>query len=138
MRISDWSSDVCSSDLSYLSAWHTLADLPLVVTVSIAEADAFSSWNTRLITVGASAAGMAVLLALAGLWITASSRAHARMAEERDRVGAALQRSQTQFEAFLNHSPSGLVLKDREGRYLLANRRVQEWLGTSRSGGQTS
>src|SRR3546814_7159163 len=90
MRISDWSSDVCSSDLSYLSAWHTLADLPLVVTVSIAEADAFSSWNTRLITVGASAAGMAVLLALAGLWITASSRAHARMAEERDRVGAAL------------------------------------------------
>src|SRR3546814_797528 len=104
MRISDWSSDVCSSDLS---------------------------WNTRLITVGASAAGMAVLLALAGLWITASSRAHARMAEERDRVGAALQRSQTQFEAFLNHSPSGIVLKDREGRYLLANRRVQEWLGKS-------
>src|SRR3546814_6472553 len=74
---------------------------------------------------------MAVLLALAGLWITASSRAHARMAEERDRVGAALQRSQTQFEAFLNHSPSGIVLKDREGRYLLANRRVQEWLGKS-------
>src|SRR3546814_10493741 len=28
---------------SYLSAWHTLADLPLVVTVSIAEADAFPS-----------------------------------------------------------------------------------------------
>src|SRR3546814_1729955 len=53
------------------------------------------------------------------------------MAEERDRVGAALQRSQTQFEAFLNHSPSGIVLKDREGRYLLANRRVQEWLGKS-------
>src|SRR3546814_13669992 len=110
MRISDWSSDVCSSDLSYLSAWHTLADLPLVVTVSIAEADAFSSWNTRLITVGASAAGMAVLLALAGLWITASSRAHARMAEERDRVGAAPQRSQTQFEAFLTHFPPGNVL----------------------------
>src|SRR3546814_19539009 len=53
------------------------------------------------------------------------------MAEERDRVGAALQRSQTQFEAFLNHSPSGIVLKDREGRYLLANRRVQEWQGKS-------
>src|SRR3546814_18243133 len=74
---------------------------------------------------------MAVLLALAGLWITASSRAHARMAEERARVGAALQRSQTQFEAFLNHSPSGIVLKDSEGRYLLPNRQVQEWLGTS-------
>src|SRR3546814_5056470 len=122
MRISDWSSDVCSSDLSYLSAWHTLADLPLVVTVSIAEADAFSSWNTRLITVGPSAAGMAVLLALAGLWITASSRAHARMAEERDGVGAALQRGQTQFEAFLNHPPSEIARKNREGRYLQIGR----------------
>src|SRR3546814_11330702 len=127
MRISDWSSDVCSSDLSYLSAWHTLADLPLVVTVSIAEADAFSSWNTRLITVGASAAGMAVLLALAGLWITASSPAHARMAEDRDRVGAALQRSPTQFEAFLNPSPSGTGLKGSEGRHPRAKRRVQGW-----------
>src|SRR3546814_13524961 len=129
MRISDWSSDVCSSDLSYLSAWHTLADLPLVVTVSNAEADAFSSWNTRLITVGASAAGMAVLLALAGLWITASSRAHAPMAEARARVGAALERSPTQFEALLKPTPSGTVLQTREARYLLYNPTGQNWLG---------
>ena len=114
---------------SYLTAWRPLSRLPLIVTVSIAEADALSSWDTELIMVSGSSAGMAVLLALAGVWITASSRAHARTVEERDKVGAALQRSQTQFQAILDHSPSGIALKDRDGRYLLANRQVQEWLG---------
>src|SRR3546814_19020799 len=57
---------------SYLSAWHTLADLPLVVPVSIADADAFSSWNTRLIQVGTSSAATAGLLPLPGLWIPAA------------------------------------------------------------------
>src|SRR3546814_11035956 len=60
----------------YPSAWHTLADLPLVVTVSIAEADALSSWHTERMKVGASAGGTAVLVAVAGLWITHSNRAH--------------------------------------------------------------
>jgi len=114
---------------SFLTAWRTLSRSFLVVTVSIAERDAFSDWRAELFTESASAAGMAVILTIAGVWITVSSRAHARTVADRDRIGAALDRSQAQFRAIMDHSPSAIVLKDRDGRYLLVNRKMQEWFG---------
>jgi PAS domain S-box-containing protein len=112
----------------YLTAWRTLSGSPLVVLVSIAQRDVFADWYTELTTVTASAAGMAVMLTLAGAWITASSRAHARTAAERDKVGVALERNRAHLQAIMDNSPSGIVLKDPEGRYLLANRTMQTWL----------
>ena len=112
---------------SYLTAWRNLSRASLVVTVSVAERDALSAWHAEVIAFSGSAAGMAIMLVLAGMWITASSRAHVLTAADRDRVGAALGRSQAQFHAIIDHSPSGIVLKDGEGRYLLANRKIQEW-----------
>jgi PAS domain S-box-containing protein len=114
---------------SYLTAWRALSGSALVVTVSVAEQDAFSAWYTELVTVSGSAGGMALLLGLAGAWIVTSGRVHAETAAERDRAGAALHRSQVQFQAIIDHSPSGIVLRDRDGRHLVANRKVQEWYG---------
>src|SRR3546814_13635146 len=59
---------------SYLSAWHTLADLLLVVPLSLAVSCAFSRWHTRLITVGVSASGLAVLVPFAGPRVSAVGR----------------------------------------------------------------
>lgn len=114
-----------------LTAWRTLSRVSLVVTVAVAERDALSGWYSELLAVAGSAVGMAGLLAFAGVWITASSRAHARTTTDRDRVGAALERSRVQLQAIMDHSPTGIVLQDAAGRYLLANRRMQEWLGLS-------
>jgi PAS domain S-box-containing protein len=114
---------------SYLTAWRRLADSGLVVTVSLAKDDALADWHTELLTVGGSAVGMGFMLLLAGGWITASSRAHARAVAERDRTGAALERNQAQLNAIMENSPSAIVLKDPAGRYLLANRTYLDWLG---------
>ena len=113
----------------YLTASRRLADSGLAVTVSLAEEDALADLHTELLTVTGSAAGMGFILLLAGGWITASGRAHARTVVERDRAGAALERNQTQLDAIMENSPSAIVLKDPAGRYLLANRTFQDWLG---------
>src|SRR3546814_5798915 len=51
MRISDWSSDVCSSDLYWqgdqyftLAGWHDIDPAAPVTHISFFEADAFASW----------------------------------------------------------------------------------------------
>ena len=82
---------------SYLTAWRTLARPSLLVAVSIAQRDALASWRTELLVVAAEEAGMALMLAIAGLWITASSRAHARIIGERDQADAALRTSRRSF-----------------------------------------
>src|SRR5262245_12095731 len=83
---------------TYLTAWRTLARPGVLVAVSIAQRDALATWRTELVVVAAEAAGMALMLAIAGLWITASTRAHARIIGERDQADAALRTSEAQFQ----------------------------------------
>jgi PAS domain S-box-containing protein len=117
---------------SYLTAWRTLARPSLLVAVSIAQRDALASWRTELLVVAAEEAGMALMLAIAGLWITASSRAHARIVGERDQADAALRTSQAQFQAIMDHTPVLVFVKDAEGRYLFVNRAAERWTGAYR------
>jgi PAS domain S-box-containing protein len=116
----------------YLTAWRTLARPALLVAVSIAQHDALASWRTDLVVVVAEAAGMALMLAIAGLWITASSRAHARIVGERDQADAALRTSQAVFQAIMDHTPVLVFVKDAEGRYLFVNRAAERWAGAKR------
>jgi PAS domain S-box-containing protein len=116
----------------YLTAWRTLARSALLVAVSIAQHDALASWRTDLVVVVAEAAGMALMLAIAGLWITASSRAHARIVGERDQADAALRTSQAVFQAIMDHTPVLVFVKDAEGRYLFVNRAAERWAGAKR------
>ncbi len=116
----------------YLTAWRALARQTLLVAVSVAQRDALASWRTELFVVAAEAAGVALMLALAGLWITASSRAHARIVGERDQADAALRTNQAQFQAIMDHTPVLVFVKDTEGRYLFVNRAAERWAGATR------
>lgn len=118
---------------TYLTAWRTLMRPPLMVAVSIEQRDALASWRTEVVVVAAEAAGVALMLAIAGLWITASSRAHARIVGERDQADAALRTSQSQFQAIMDHTPVLVFVKDAEGRYLFVNRAAERWAGAIRT-----
>jgi PAS domain S-box-containing protein len=116
-----------NSGAQYLTAWRNLSRSPVLVAVSIARWDALSSWRTELGIVAGVAIGMAVMLAIAGFWITASSRAHARTMAERDEVDAALRASQAQFQSIMDHTPVFVFVKNLEGRYTFINRAAERW-----------
>jgi PAS domain S-box-containing protein len=116
----------------YLTAWRTLARPALLVAVSVAEHDALADWRTDLFVVVAEGAGVAFMLAIAGLWITAAGRARARIVDERNQAGAALRTSQAHFQAIMDHTPVLVFVKDAEGRYLFVNRAAERWAGAKR------
>jgi PAS domain S-box-containing protein len=99
------------------------------LTAGIAQRDAFAAWHADLLVVAAEAGGMALMLALAGFWITASNRAHARTLSERDRADAALRANQAQFQAIMDHTPVLVFVKDLDGRYTFVNRAAERWIG---------
>jgi PAS domain S-box-containing protein len=113
----------------YLTAWRTLAHPSLLVAVSIARHDALASWHTELGIVAGVATGMALMLAVAGFWITASSRAHAQTIAERDQADAALRTNQAQFQAIMDRTPVLVFVKDLAGRYTFINRAAEQWVG---------
>jgi len=59
---------------------------------------------------------------------------------ERKTAEDALQKSEAQFRGVIDNSPSAIFLKDLQGRYVLTNRRFEEWLSlpTGEILGQTS
>jgi len=111
----------------YLTAWRNLSRSSPLVAVSIARWDALASWRTELGIVAGVAIGMAIMLAIAGFWITASSRAHAHAIAERDQADAALRTSQAQFQSIMDHTPVFVFVKDLEGRYTFINRAAERW-----------
>jgi PAS domain S-box-containing protein len=46
---------------------------------------------------------------------------------ERKRIEETLTQSEERFRAFIENSPSAILIKDIEGRYLVANRRWHDW-----------
>src|SRR5262249_61869753 len=109
------------------------------VAVSLAEQDALAAWRGESIIVSGVVIGMALMLAIAGLWITRSSRAYARTVEERDRVDAALRESQARLQAIMDHTPLLGLVRDLQGRYTFVNRAAKQWLAAPHppEGGQT-
>ncbi len=49
--------------------------------------------------------------------------------EERDRADRALRESEELFRGVVEHSPSAIFLKDREGTFRLVNKRFEDWYG---------
>src|SRR5215510_10448783 len=74
---------------------------------------------------------MALMLAIAGLWLTASSRAYARNVAERNRADAALRESQARFQAIMDHTPLLVFVKDLQGRYTFVNRAAEQWIAAT-------
>ena len=116
---------------SYLTAWRMLARPPLLVAVSIAERDALSGWYTEVLVVTGTAAGMALMLLIAGFWITASSRAYAQAVDERETADATLQASEKRFQAVMDHAPVTVALTNVDGRYTFVNQAFERRVGLS-------
>ena len=51
---------------------------------------------------------------------------------DRKQAEAALRASEVRFRGVVDNSPSAIFLKDLEGRFLLANKKFEEWYGVSR------
>lgn len=49
------------------------------------------------------------------------------------RTNEKLRERDAQLRAFIDHSPSAIVLKDNEGRYLIANQRWMDWFASGRN-----
>jgi PAS domain S-box-containing protein len=56
-----------------------------------------------------------------------SNEALAEEITERKRTEAALRESEARFKAILDHSPAAIYLRELRGRYLVVNRRFDEW-----------
>ena len=47
---------------------------------------------------------------------------------ERKRAADALKESEERLRGIIENSPAAIVLKDMQGRYLIVNKRFQEWV----------
>ena len=116
---------------SYLSAYRTLGLPPLVVAVSLAEADVMVSWqNVSLLAMGLTAA-LGVALLLAGLLIAHEIRTRAAASTRLVATDAALRASQQRFQAIMDHAPVQVAEKDRNGGYVFVNRAFEKRHGVS-------
>jgi PAS domain S-box-containing protein len=128
---------------SYLTAYRTIANPPLVVAVSLAEGDVLAEWRRELFIATGVVSLMGLLLLLSGAWINReiSARANAdtrllAQAEaltatvaERDRANSELRASEARFQAIMDHSPLTVGVRDLAGRYVFINRAFESLLG---------
>jgi PAS domain S-box-containing protein len=114
---------------TYLTAWRRLADPPLTVTVSVAQEDALADWYNAVAVMIGSVVLIASLLALAGAWITMSSRAHARVLAERDLADAERNREAEERRRIFETSLDLILVTDRKGRFVRVSPSCSEILG---------
>jgi PAS domain S-box-containing protein len=111
---------------SYLSAYRTLSDRPLVVAVSLSEKDVFDAWL-------AENKGQIGLLLLCGLALLVAWILIDRQIRDSLAVTASLQKSHARFQEIFDFTPLVLTVKDTDGRYLFVNRGFEQWTGRDRS-----
>ena len=116
---------------SFVSAYRSIPFPPLMVAVSLAEADILAAWRTVTLLAVALTIGLGVALLLAAWLIKREIRdrtaATARLVE----TDAALRASQQRLHAFMEHAPLLIAEKDLEGRFTFVNRAFEERLGIS-------
>jgi PAS domain S-box-containing protein len=116
---------------SYLSAYRTLGIPPLVVAISLAEADVLATWHhVSLLAIGLTAA-LGVALLLAGLLIAHEIRTRAAASTRLVEADAKLRASQQRFQAIMDHAPVQVAEKDRDGHYVFVNRAFEKRHGVS-------
>ena len=126
----------------YLSAYRTIASPPLVVAVSLAEADVLAGWRRELLIAGGLVSIMGLLLLLSGQWINreidARAKADARLlaqadalsttVAERDAANAELRANQARFQAIMDHTPLTVGVRDLTGHHIFINRAFERFL----------
>ncbi len=128
---------------SYLSAYRTIANPPLVVAVSLAEGDVLAEWRREMVIASGVVSLMGLLLVLSGMWInreiSARAKADSRLSAqaealtatvaERDDANAALRANQARFQAIMDHTPLTVGVRDLDGRHIFINRAFESFLG---------
>jgi len=126
---------------SYFTAYRVLADPPLVIAVSLTEAEVLGLWWRRAIAAGVIVAVFGVLLMIAWRMIMreiqargeAEQRLQAQAAEltaaleRRERSEEALRATQAQFKSIMDHAPMMVSLRDLAGRFTFINRSYLEF-----------
>ena len=128
---------------SYLNAYQSLRNPPLLLAVSLSEREALSAWRMQAAVAAAVIAGFLILLIAAeraiAREIEARTAADRRVRAQsgqlaaamslRAEADAALRASQAQFESIMHHAPMMVSLKDLQGRYTFVNEAFQKFTG---------
>jgi PAS domain S-box-containing protein len=117
-----WTGTSISDGVDRIIAWQTLANYPLVVVAARdqnAELAEFDRHRAALITATAAISG--VLLVVGWLLLAALA--------QRAALAASVRQQERQLRAIMDNAPVSIFLKDRDGRYLVANQTFAEWMG---------
>src|SRR5437763_5396525 len=112
----------------YLSAYRQVADPPVLVAASLAEADILAAWRSSATILLLVMTGFGALLFLAWHMITREIRARAEVERrivaqarqlaaamsKREEADAALRTNQAQFASIMHHAPMMVSFKDKE------------------------
>jgi PAS domain S-box-containing protein len=108
----------------YLTAYSTIAKLPLVISVALSEDAALEEWREEALT---SLLGLAlVALLLGGAWFMINRQIRARLEAD-----ARLQRNRARFHEIMFNAPILVSVKDTAGRFLFLNHALEKLLGTT-------
>jgi PAS domain S-box-containing protein len=128
---------------TYLNAYRSVGNPPLLLAVSLSEAETLSAWWLQAVVALALVSGFLLLLLSAERAITRAIEARAaadrrvRMQadqlatalKQRAEADAALRANQAQFQSVMRHAPMMVSLKDLDGRYTFVNEAFQKFTG---------
>jgi PAS domain S-box-containing protein len=118
----------------YISAYRRLAAPPVVIAVSLAEADVLAVWRGEVRTVSLVTGGMGLALAFATFLIGRAFRGRAAAEVQLIDANATLQASEATARAIVETSLDAFVQMDARGTVTEWNQRAEAIFGWSRAG----
>ena len=117
-----WTGASISDGIERIIAWQTLADYPLVVVAARNQDAELAEFDRhRVVLIAATAAISGVFIVIGWLLLAALA--------QRAALAASARRQERQLRAIMDNAPVSIFLKDRDGRYLVANQTFAEWMG---------